>query len=66
MESSRFLNCSYFCANDQRDSPWSIAFPQIIVLRTLSWNISGGYYSAQQTLESVVLDDLNVITNNRK
>lgn len=43
-----------------------IAFPQIIVLRILSQSISGVYYFAQQTLESAVLHDLDVITNNRK
>ena len=45
---------------------WYMAFPKIIVLKPFPQSISGGYYSAEQTVESADLDDLDVITNNSK
>lgn len=43
-----------------------LRFPKLLSSEPFLGTISGGYYSAQQTLESAALDDLDVITNNRK
>ena len=43
-----------------------MAFPKITVLKPFPQSISGGYYSAEQTVGSADLDDLGVITSNSK